>query len=83
MQVYRNGVLRLDAIDGSAMQCSSGQDGLEEAMAKTADVVIIGAGVMGASIAFNLARRGISNVAVLTKSFIASGATGKISACVR
>ena len=28
-------------------------------MAKTADVVIIGAGVMGASIAFNLARRGV------------------------
>ena len=31
----------------------------EDAMAKTADVVIIGAGVMGASIAFNLARRGV------------------------
>jgi sarcosine oxidase subunit beta len=52
-------------------------------MAKTADVVIIGAGVMGASIAFNLARRGVSNVAVLEKSFIAAGATGKSSACVR
>ena len=36
-------------------------------MAKTADVVIIGAGVMGASIAFNLALRGVSNVAVLEK----------------
>ena len=52
-------------------------------MAKTVDVVIIGAGVMGASIAFNLARRGISNVAVLEKNFIAAGATGKSSACVR
>ena len=52
-------------------------------MAKTADVVIIGAGVMGASIAFNLARRGVTNVAVLEKNFIAAGATGKSSACVR
>jgi len=52
-------------------------------MAKTADVVIIGAGVMGASIAFNLARRGITNVAVLEKNFIAAGATGKSSACLR
>jgi glycine/D-amino acid oxidase-like deaminating enzyme len=52
-------------------------------MAKTADVVIIGAGVMGASIAFNLALRGITNVAVIEKNFIAAGATGKSSACVR
>jgi len=55
----------------------------KDAMAKTADVVIIGAGVMGASIAFNLARRGVTNVAVLEKNFIAAGATGKSSACVR
>ena len=52
-------------------------------MAKTADVVIIGAGVMGASIAFNLAQRGITKVAVLEKNFIAAGATGKSSACLR
>ncbi|MGH7915195.1 MAG: NAD(P)/FAD-dependent oxidoreductase [Candidatus Binataceae bacterium] len=52
-------------------------------MVKTADVVIIGAGVMGASIAFNLAKRGVRNVAVLEKKFIAAGATGKSSACVR
>jgi len=52
-------------------------------MSKTADVVIVGAGVMGASIAFNLARRGITNVAVLEKNFIAAGATGKSSACLR
>src|ERR1700740_2529984 len=55
----------------------------KDAMAKTADVVIIGAGVMGASIAFSLARRGVTNVAVLEKNFIAAGATGKSSACVR
>ena len=38
-------------------------------MSHTADVVIIGAGVTGASIAFNLAQRGISNVVVLEKNF--------------
>ena len=45
------------------MRLCSGHSG-KDAMAKTADVVIIGAGVMGASIAFNLARRGVTNVAV-------------------
>lgn len=52
-------------------------------MAKTADVIVVGAGVMGASIAFNLAKRGVTNVAVLEKNFVAAGATGKSSACVR
>jgi sarcosine oxidase subunit beta len=52
-------------------------------MATTADVVIIGAGVTGSSIAFNLSRRGVTNVAVLEKSAVASGATGKSSACIR
>lgn len=50
---------------------------------QTADVVIVGAGVIGASIAFNLAKRGIANVVVLEKNFVASGATGKSVACIR
>jgi len=52
-------------------------------VSETADVVIIGGGVIGASIAFNLARRGIRDVIILEKNFIASGATGKSSACIR
>jgi glycine/D-amino acid oxidase-like deaminating enzyme len=52
-------------------------------MALTADVVIIGGGVTGASIAFHLASRGMRDVVVVDKSFVASGATGKSSACVR
>ena len=52
-------------------------------MATTADVVIIGGGVTGSSVAFNLAKRGVANVAVLDKSTVASGATGKSSACIR
>jgi sarcosine oxidase, subunit beta len=45
---------------------------------RTADVVIIGAGVMGASVAYHLARRGCRNVLVLER-FGASGlgSTGK------
>jgi glycine/D-amino acid oxidase-like deaminating enzyme len=52
-------------------------------MALTADVVIIGGGVIGASIAHHLAARGVRDVVVVDKSFVASGATGKSSACVR
>ena len=52
-------------------------------MSETADVVIIGGGVIGASIAFNLAKRGIREVIIVEKNFIASGATGKSPACIR
>ena len=50
---------------------------------ETADVIIIGAGVMGASTAFSLARRGVTNVLVLERRQMASGATGKSSGLVR
>ena len=52
-------------------------------MALTADVVIIGGGVTGTSTAFHLTRRGVRDVIVVDKSFVASGGTGKSSACVR
>src|SRR6266705_6509 len=52
-------------------------------MALTADVVIIGGGATGTSIAFHLAARGVRDVIVVDKGFVASGATGKSSACVR
>jgi sarcosine oxidase subunit beta len=51
-------------------------------MANTADVVIIGGGVQGASLAFHLAERGV-NVTVLEKSFVGAGATGRSSGLVR
>jgi sarcosine oxidase, subunit beta len=50
---------------------------------RTADVVIIGGGVTGASTAFHLTRRGVRDVIVVDKGTIASGGTGKSSACVR
>ena len=50
---------------------------------RTAAVVIIGGGVTGASTAFHLTRRGITDVIVVDKGALASGGTGKSSACVR
>ena len=52
-------------------------------MGQTADVVIIGGGVTGCSIAYHLVQRGVRDVVVLEKRFVASGATGKSSACIR
>ena len=49
----------------------------------TADVVIIGGGATGTSTAYHLARRGIRNVVLVEKRFLASGPTGRSSACVR
>ncbi len=51
-------------------------------MSNTADVIIIGAGVHGASLAFHLAQRGVKAL-VLEKSFIGAGATGRSSGLVR
>jgi glycine/D-amino acid oxidase-like deaminating enzyme len=48
-----------------------------------AGVAIVGGGVMGASIAYHLALRGVRDVMVLEKGVVASGATGRSSACVR
>jgi len=42
----------------------------------TFDVIIIGAGVVGSSIAYHLAKRGCRDVVVLEKNSIGSGATG-------
>jgi len=50
---------------------------------RTAEVVIIGGGVTGASTAFHLTRRGVRDVVVVDKATLASGGTGKSSACVR
>jgi sarcosine oxidase subunit beta len=52
-------------------------------MNATADVVVIGAGAMGCSIAFHLARAGAGRVVVLDKGGICSGMTYRSGALVR
>jgi sarcosine oxidase subunit beta len=51
-------------------------------MSNTTDVIIIGAGVHGASLAFHLAQRGV-RATILEKMFVAAGATGRSSGLVR
>ena len=51
---------------------------------KSADVIVIGAGVMGTSAAYHLAMRGMTNVVVLEKEqFVGQGATGRCAGGVR
>jgi sarcosine oxidase subunit beta len=47
------------------------------------DVVIIGGGVHGMAIAYYLARRGVKHVAVIEKSYIGAGASGRNTAIIR
>ena len=51
-------------------------------MGGTADVIVIGAGVHGTSVAFHLAQKGV-RVLVLERGAIADGATGRSSGFVR
>ena len=49
----------------------------------TADVVVVGGGVIGLSTAFQLAKRGVHDVVVLEQRHLGSGASGKSGALVR
>src|SRR5262245_58211529 len=52
-------------------------------MTETADVVIVGAGIMGASTAYHLARRRFGRIAVLERDSICSGSTALASGGIR
>ena len=52
-------------------------------MSTTADAVVVGGGVIGASTAFHLAARGVKRVVVCERRWLAAGATGKSGALVR
>jgi glycine/D-amino acid oxidase-like deaminating enzyme len=52
-------------------------------MSRTADVVIIGGGVTGCSIAFHLAGLGLRRVLLLERRFLASGGTGQSVGIIR
>ncbi len=51
-------------------------------MVETAEVIVIGAGIHGASLAYHLARRGARPI-VVERSTVAAGATGRSSGLVR
>lgn len=52
-------------------------------MTTTADVVVIGGGVIGTSIAFHLAILGVRDVVVLERRFLGAGGTGRSVGIVR
>jgi len=52
-------------------------------MAETADVLIVGAGIMGVSTAYHLARRGAGRVMVLERDSVCSGSTALASGGIR
>ncbi len=52
-------------------------------MISKASVVIIGGGIIGTSIAFNLAKLGVKDVSIFEKSYISSGSTGRCGGGIR
>ena len=52
-------------------------------MIKTADVVIIGGGISGITIGYYLAKKGVKNIAILEKNYLARGNTGRCGAGIR
>ena len=52
-------------------------------MRSRAEIVIIGAGIMGLSIAYHLARLGVTDVVVLDKSYLCGGASGRNGGGIR
>ncbi|MBI3977401.1 MAG: FAD-binding oxidoreductase [Chloroflexi bacterium] len=49
---------------------------------QTADVVVIGGGLHGTSCAYHLAKKGAGKVVLVEKKFLASGPTGRSTACI-
>ena len=52
-------------------------------MRSSADVVVLGGGVMGASILFNLAKRGVTETVLVERAALGAGSTGRSSGIVR
>jgi len=50
---------------------------------QSCDIVIVGGGVMGVSIAYALARRRVGQIVLLEKSFLGAGSSGKSGAIIR
>lgn len=58
-------------------------NGHANSLPRTADIVILGAGVMGTAIAFHMAKREAGKIVVLDKDHVGRGGSGRSSALVR
>jgi sarcosine oxidase subunit beta len=56
---------------------------MSPALPRSADIVIIGAGAIGASIAYQLGRRGARDVVVLERDMVGAGSTSKAAGGIR
>src|SRR5216683_4779104 len=56
---------------------------MSPALPRSADIVIIGAGAIGASIAYQLGRRGARDVVVLERDAVGAGSTSKAAGGIR
>jgi sarcosine oxidase, subunit beta len=65
------------------MNADSRSASCTDAKATTADIVILGAGVIGASIAFHLAKRKAGKIVVIDKGHVGQGGSGRSSALIR
>ena len=54
-----------------------------EPLPRRADVVVVGGGIMGLGLAWNLARRGVTDVVVLERGYLNAGASGRNGGGVR
>src|SRR5665213_2978029 len=52
-------------------------------MAERAEIVIVGAGIMGLAIAYNLAKLGVKDIVVIDKTYLCRGASGRNGGGVR
>ena len=52
-------------------------------MNKSAEVVIVGGGIIGCATAYHLAQLGVKDIVVIEKNYLASGSTGRCGAGVR
>jgi sarcosine oxidase, subunit beta len=54
-----------------------------EPLPARADIVVIGAGVIGLSIAYQLAKRGLTDIVVIDRGYLAEGASGRNGGGIR